>query len=324
MKAWHIEDKLNVELVESQLINNSEDIKLKTSKVMLSISDLNFMLSNECEIKVPSHSVVAYISDEDNVLSLKLGSRVVVSPFKKRSGSHSSEVDVLGIDKDGFLQDFLSVPAELVYHLPDSVSDTDALFVESVAFGVNILESLNLNKGDYIVILGANTLGLVLAQLAVYYQLVPILVDQDNDKLQMAGNWGIYYTLNHVNQDIKNEVEQMTGGRMSDACVFVGNNVNLDSALVLLKHKGKAIIAGYSYLNKHHIDTKQVLKNQLTIEGIDNGFGEEATAINLLANKIVKTDGLVTDTIDFEKFDEFAYDAMKYPLKYNKIIVECD
>lgn len=68
------------------------------------------------------------------------------------------------------------------------MSDEEALFAEYIAMGDNVFEALDLEKGDYIVILGASTLGLIISQMANYYQFVPILIDLDSDKLALAQN----------------------------------------------------------------------------------------------------------------------------------------
>ena len=78
------------------------------------------------------------------------------------------KVSVLGVDVNGLLSDFVSVPAENVYALPDGIPDDEAIFAEYIALGNNVLNSLEAGKGDFLVIVGASTLGLIIAQLALY------------------------------------------------------------------------------------------------------------------------------------------------------------
>ena len=64
------------------------------------------------------------------------------------------------------------------------------------------------------------------------------------------------------------------------------------------------------------------LKKQLKITGVSNGKGSFSTAINMLANDVIKIDGLVGKHYKFEEFDEMFRHMYEYPLQYNKVIID--
>lgn len=324
MKTWHIECIDKIDLEESTLQRKEGEVKLKMSKVALSSTDVSYFASEHEGVFVPGHSGVGYVSEADESLGLKLGARVVVSPFLSYVDHGVKKVNVMGVDVDGLLADFVTVPAENVYALPDGISDEDAVFAEYIALGNNVFENMDYQKGDYVVIVGASTLGLVLSQMAVYYQLVPILIDLDADKLHLAEHWGVYYTLNPTYDNLERRVEEITGGRMSEFSVFAGEGIPFSNTARLVKNGGVIIIAGYSSHAKHQLDMGMVLGKQLTIKGVGNGLGEMFSAINLLANKIIKTDGIISKTVDFEEVPEMVEECVKYPYQYNKILIEID
>ena len=210
------------------------------------------------------------------------------------------------------------------YILPDGIPDEEAIFAEYIAFGIKIISKMQCEKGDYVVIIGASTLGLVLSQLAMYYQLVPILIDMDSDKLNLAKSWGVYYTLNPTHDNVENRVEEITGGRMSEFAVFVGEGMPANSALRLLQNGGIAIFGGYTTIQKQTIDAELIIRKHITIKGVDNGFGEMPSAINLLANQIIKTDGIINGRADFEDIPKIVEECIKYPYQYNKILINID
>lgn len=324
MKTWHIENVDNITLVESTLQRGENEVKLKLGKVALSSTDINYFAGDHDGVLVPGHSAVGYVSEADESLGLKLGSRVVVSPYLNYVEHGVKKVRIMGVDVDGLLADFVTVPVENVYALPDGIPDEDALFTEYIALGDNVFENMDYNKGDYVVIVGASTLGLILAQMAIYYQLVPILVDLDAEKLRLAAHWGVYYTLNPTYDNLERRVEEITGGRMSEFSVFAGEGIPFGNTVRLVKDKGVIVIAGYTSRSKHQLDMEMVLKKQLTIKGVDNGEGEVSTAINLLANKIIKTDGIITNRVSFDDVPEMIAECVKYPYQYNKIVVDID
>ena len=304
MKAWHIENLERIKLVESVLPKREGEVKLRVSKVAISSTDFAYFASDspnkDSGLTVPGHSAVAYMSEDDDDLVLKMGARVVISPFVKHVEHGVSRVSVLGVDENGLLSDFVSVPAENVYALPDGIPDDEAIFAEYIALGNNVLNSLEAGKGDFVVIVGASTLGLIIAQLALYYQMIPVLVDLDAEKLALAASWGVYYTLNPTYDNLERRVEEITGGRMAESSVYVGDGVPFNMALRLVKDKGLRLI------------------------GVADGYGEMSSAINLLANRIVKTDGLINSRIDFSAVPEMVVQCAEYPYQYNKIVVTID
>lgn len=329
MKAWHIENLNRIKLVESVLPKREGEIKLKMSKVAISSTDFAYFAAGEEDehgksVVVPGHSAVAYVSSEDSAAGLKLGARVVVSPFVRYEEHGVAKVKVLGVDTDGLLVDFASVPEENVYALPDGVPDDEAIFAEYIALGNNVLNSMEAGKGDFVVIVGASTLGLVLSQLALYYQMIPILVDLDAEKLALAASWGVYYLLNPTYDNLERRVEEITGGRMAEASVYVGDGVPFDCAFRLVKDKGEVVVAGYSVRAGHNADVADILAKQLRVIGVADGYGEMSSAINLLANRIVKTEGLIGARIGFDEVPEMVEQCAEYPYQYNKILITVD
>lgn len=238
MKEWIINKEDGATLVEDVSQRADGQVKVKIAKVAISSQDVcNLSAMAKDDAVVPGHSAVALVSEADDESGLKLGSRVVVSPYLQQCEHGEEVVKTMGVDVDGLLRDFACVPLENVFALPDGISDEEALFTEYIAMGNNVFEALDREKGDYIVIVGASTLGLILGQMATYYQYVPILIDLDVDKLALAQKWGVCYTLNPTYDNLERRVEEITGGRMAEAAIFSGESVDVNAAIRLVKTK---------------------------------------------------------------------------------------
>ncbi len=324
MKQWRINNE-GVTLVEKAGVREEGQVKVKISKVAVSSADLSHLATCDKDSAiVPGHSAVAYVSEADEDSGLKLGSRVVISPYITQKEHGIDVVKTMGVDIDGLLSDFVCLPYENVFALPDGVSDEDAVFAEYIAMGNNVFESLDCEKGDYVVIVGASTLGLIISQLALYYQIVPILIDMDADKLALAQKWGVAYTLNPTYDSLERRVEEITGGRMSEGAIFAGESVDINSAIRLVKNEGDVVIAGYATRAKHSVDAYSILKKQLKLKGVCNGDGEMSSAINLIANKVVKTDGIISADANFGEVPQVVENCVKYPYQYSKILINND
>ena len=321
MRKWCIENANEINLVENIVTRGEDEIKVKMSKVALSSDDIVHFVADDEHI-VPGHSGVAYVSEADESLGFKLGSRVIVSPFIKTEKHGAERVDVLGVNRDGLLLDFISLPAENVYAIPDGISDNEAVFTDYVALGSGIIESMDCGKGDYILISSASTVGLILAQIAIYYQLVPILVDINGDRLKLAESWGVYYTLNPMFDNLERRVEEITGGRMCDFAVFTGDSIPFANIARLVKENGVVIVSGYSSHKKHQLDMNVILDKKLTVKGVADGIDEMSSAINLLANKIIKLDGIITEEVYFEDVPEMIKKCVEYPYQYNNVMID--
>ncbi|MBR7163019.1 MAG: zinc-binding dehydrogenase [Clostridia bacterium] len=321
MRKWCIENENEIKLIENLVDRGQDEVKVKMSKVALSADDIVHFVTDSEHI-VPGHSGVAYVSEADESLGFKLGSRVIVSPFIKAEKHGVERVDVLGVNRDGLLVDFVSLPAENVYAIPDGISDNEAVFTDYVALGSSIIESMDCDKGDYILISSASTVGLILAQIAIYYQLVPILVDINGDKLKLAESWGVYYTLNPMFDNLERRVEEITGGRMCDFAVFTGDSIPFANIARLVKENGVVIVSGYSSHQKHQLDMNVILDKKLTVKGVADGIDEMSSAINLLANKIIKIDGVITESVYFEDVPEMIKKCVEYPYQFNNILIE--
>lgn len=324
MKQWHINNE-GTSLLDVASVREEGQVKVKIAKVAISSQDLSSLAHTDKDSAiVPGHSAVAYVSEADEDSGLKLGSRVVISPYVTRMEHGVPVVKTMGVDLNGLLSDFVCVPYENVFALPDGIKDEDAIFAEYIAMGNNVFESLECEKGDYVVIVGASTLGLIISQLAIYYQIVPILIDMDADKLALAQSRGVCYTLNPTYDNLERRVEEITGGRMSEGAIFAGESVDINSAIRLVKNEGDVIIAGYATRAKHAVDAYSILKKQLKIKGVCNGDGEMSSAINLLALRVVNTDGIISADANFDEIPQVVENCVQYPYQYSKILINCD
>jgi len=323
MKVWKIKNEKDIKLDEFTCPREKEQIKVKISKAAISSTDICALAKDGQHILTPCHSAMGFVSESDNEL-YKFGSRVIVSPFVETLVRGKKVVEVMGVNREGLLQDFINLPESNVFVLPEGIpiSDEEAVFAEYIATGIKVLEPYKGEKGKYVVIAGASTLGLIVAQLCVYYQLVPILIDMDADKLALSERCGIYYTLNPTFSNLEKSIDEITGGRKCDVAVLAGEGVALKTVPYLLKDEGEIVISGYILRVQNQIATDVILAKQLKIIGVNNGFGEMPTAINILANKIVKTEGFIDHRIAFSDLPSIVEDCIQYPYHYNKILVE--
>ena len=206
----------------------------------------------------------------------------------KGDDTHCSSFLTAGKTSDGFLRDFAVFSNDDVSVLPPVVTDMDALFIDHVALCDKVVDAIELNKGEHVVIVGGDVSGIILAQLIIYYQGIPILVDNNDNNIVIAKNSGLYYTL-FADNKIEKNVADLTGARLAKKVVYMtGSNLNTDIALKLAGSNATVCFAGFGTPGIR-VNFSPALIKQLNFKCVNNGYGNIDSAINLIANRAVDT-----------------------------------
>ena len=318
MKAWILEDARKLKMQEFPPTEVKDDeIKVKIEEVLLSNFDYE-VYTGASKRKYPfvmgrnAVGVVSQVGDPENAFFTKMD-RVVIEPYvfcevcdecKKESYEKCSNMQELGYNADGLLKNFVDLHYSQLHRLPDSLSNDKALYVSYVAFCLNIVDSLNLEKGRHIAIFSSTKTGLILAQLIAYYQAVPVFISNKQELLQTARELGIFYSFDIDSTDVEQELAMITSGRMCSEIVFFSNgDFNFKDIYNAAAVNANICLAGYS--NKESkLSVAQICKKHLNIFGVYNGVGSYSSAINMLVTDTVNVDPLIGKRINFDTLDK--------------------
>lgn len=315
MKGWKIVNPL--QLNEEDIVETAESVslsKVKITKALISLADvLRYNGDIESNGVVLGSSGIGIVSEtEANLFGLEKGKHVYIEPnracdecYNCKSGNKTkcSCLKIAGEDFDGFLGDFANVDASQLFLLPDSVPDLEALFINHISLAISVVDKLGIQKGDYVAIVGANNFGNILAQLLIYYQAVPIVVTNNEEDFRIAKDSGIYYVLG-ADDNWQKEVSAITSGRMTKSVVYISDcNIPTQKAFALASYNACVAYTGVSYKNSS-ISFAQAVKKQLQILCINNGYGNTAASINLIANKAINLSHLKLDSAPYSSVPE--------------------
>ncbi len=277
-----------------------ELIKFKMVKCNLSVVDIDYYHDKSASPNLPitpARSAVALVSESYDS-SFEIGRRVFLSPYH---ADEKGNIITRSHTIDGYLSDYTVVNSKDAYPIPEGMTDSEVLFVEDVAVAVASISKLNISKGDYIALQGASYHNCIIAQLAIYYQAIPIIIDNDDDRLAIAQNLGVYYTIDTRIENAHRKTIEITSGKMIDSLVIdVDSFSTIDNVLPLVKRGGIVCLHGYKKINiKLKCNLDIILLNALTVVSIDNGYSDIMSAINLIANKVIKFDNLIGSETPF-------------------------
>ncbi len=316
MKIWQITAPGSVSIYEGKESAGTGSLKVKLERAAVSSLDIDFFTGAEPVSFpfVPARLGMGIVSENpDGDGAAQRGNRVVIEPYI--CGGDGTSL-TMGKNADGLLRDFVCVPTENVHLLPDHVSDDEAVLSDLVAIALNALDKLRLEKGQHIAIIGASAIGIIMAELAIYYQAVPILIDARQDMLDIAEGSGVYYTINTAEVDAFKKITEITGGRLCEAAAYISTaSDRAQKSIDFSGPSGRVVFVGAGNIqNSITVSLQSVASKNLTITGVNSGRGFTARAINMLANKAVDVAPLITRTVTFDQIPEVMKQLAENPL----------
>ena len=177
----------------------------------------------------------------------------------------------------GFASHILLRPGTAVYHIPESVSDGEAVPVNcAFATVVNGLTTIGTHPSESAVIHGAGMLGIYAAcYLREQNYNIVAVVDINEERLEIAKRFGATHTFNAEKASITEidaALKQLTNGRGVDLGVEVsGVTSGLPNLVTWAAIGGRVLTLGYVYPNAHTaVDAHHLVTKCLTLRGVHN------------------------------------------------------
>lgn len=299
MKAWHLLAPRELKEFEQNDDAPAEgEAKIKIFNVLLNSFDY-MLYDGSVETTYPftpgRFAVGKVVALGENADSIEKGNRVFIDPLFPDKQFKGDSTPLLGMNStklagqtcDGFLTPSVTVNADNLYALPDSVSNESALYTYMVALAESALDKIGELKGKYIAVVGATALGIILCQLLVYYQAVPILIDSRTTRLESAKQCGVTYAFLN-DETLDSNVNEITGAAFADGAVYVaaGNAVVNAVAFRVTAPEKNVVFCGFAP-DSLQVNLEIALKKQLHLVCVSSAADNIASAINLLANKAV-------------------------------------
>jgi threonine dehydrogenase-like Zn-dependent dehydrogenase len=289
MKVWQLNSPNNLLRAEAPDLGKTEDkAKIKITKALLSEADMA-VYAGYTKAKYPivlGRFAIGQVTEAGKDSYMKKGDRVYLASVTEDECSPDG-LRIAGESSTGFYRDFAAAGADEAYVLPASVSDEAALLIDAVAMAEHVVADLNISVGQHVLVQGGGLYGNVLCQILIYHRAVPILADNNAERLDRAKKSGIYYTFAN-DETLKTNILQVTGGKLADAAVYMTfANRSEPSALFSLVTRGA--YAAYCALTGKpiNVNLENALKNGVTVKGITENREFVTAAINILANKAV-------------------------------------
>lgn len=262
---------------------------------------------------------VEEINDKDQSL---LGKRVVSEisygcklpdcPYcAEKLYRHCPNRKTLGIlNKDGCFAEYMTMPLEVLFEVPDNVTDEQAVFAEPLAAACEITEQLHIKPFEKVIVLGDGKLGLITALTLNAQNIDVTLVGKHNNKLNIAKAQRIKTCL----------LSDFIIEKKYDVVVEATGSVSgFETAVSLTKPRGVLVLKSTVAASKE-LNLAPIVIDEITVLG--SRCGQFAPALRLLKNEKIDFSPLISAVYNaddavaaFEKNKES--NVLKVLLKFN-------
>ncbi len=215
---------------------------------------------------------------------------------------------------DGAFSQYVAMPAQFVYPVPDSISDDAAGLLEPLSVGIWACRRAQVSPGSTVLVTGAGPIGLIAAQTARAYGADTVTVtDVNPHRLRAAERLGLGTI------DVSDATLADSGIEADVLLECSGNARATWDAVSTLARAGRVVLVGMGG-DSVNLPLSYVQDRELVVTGAFRYANTWPTAIQLAASGRVDLDGLVTGHYGLDEV-ETALTAAKSDPSAIKVIV---
>lgn len=190
------------------------------------------------------------------------GDRVVLDPVqycnaceicKRGMPNLCEKKQVLGVSTNGGFAEYCVSHYTGVHKIPDGVTYDQAALTEPLACAVYGVKNMQIQLGDFVVVMGGGVIGSMMLQLAKSSGAGKVVLVETLDyRLDIGKKLGADYLFNVSDKDspyytanLKKEIEERTGGRYADAAIVATGSVPaMEQALDITGRRARVVYFG--------------------------------------------------------------------------------
>ncbi len=244
---------------------------------------------------------------------------------QRREFSLCEKAAFLGLGRNGVLAEFVTMPVQGVYPIPDELSLQKASFCEPTAVAIHALRRGRALAGESVLIIGAGNQGLLTWQVlnngSAYKVFIAARKGMRSDMARKLGA----EVIDPAEVDVVEEVRKRTGGDGVDVTIeTAGQPSTVAMALQATRTQGRIVEVGI-FEEPVTLELNDLVFKERELIGIMNNGGEFPQAIQMLADGRVDPDPMISSRIPLEEVVEKGFKACIENKQGNiKVIVNCN
>ncbi|OAR26950.1 hypothetical protein A8W25_01280 [Streptomyces sp. ERV7] len=203
----------------------------------------------------------------------------------------------LGFTVNGGCAEYVDVPTENLYSLPDELDLATACQVEPTAVALHSVARAGIQPGERVAVLGCGGIGLLIIQAAQY---AGAAVELATDPIEFRRGAALTVGASRTSNTDAAAYAQLSDERFDVVFEASGAPQSVAQALGLLRPGGRVISVGYRVGASHPIETAKLPLLYASLIGVMGPGGKYREAISLLTRGGIDTKPLLTDFVALE------------------------
>jgi threonine dehydrogenase-like Zn-dependent dehydrogenase len=311
----------------------AEEVMLKVRMIGLCGSDLNSFRGKNPMVtfpRIPGHEIGATVVSGSH--SLLPGTDVTVVPYTHcgactsclRGRTNACQFNqTLGVQRDGALTEYLSVPASKL--ITGNLSVKELCLVEPLTVGFHAIARGRVTSADTVAVIGCGGVGLGAVAGSHERGATTIGIDVDEGKLALAKLAGAKHTINTKTENLHERLMEVTNGRGPDVVVeAIGLPQTFVAAVEEVAFTGRVVYIGYTKEPVAY-ETRLFVQKELDVLGSRNALPEDFEAVvRMLEEKRFPVDAAVSLIIPMEAVPKALEAWSANPSQVQKILVSLE
>jgi len=342
MKALVLKDNANLQVEDRDIPEGPtpESLLIRVAACGICGSDLPRAFHHKAYHYplVMGHEFSGVVEEEREGSRFRKGDRVAVFPLiptdprekAYQSGDYAlcKSYDYYGSRRDGAFEEYLRVPEENLFRIPEQVDILHASMTEPAAVALHGVRKLQVQPGDSGLVIGGGPIGNMTAQWLRIRDCDPVyIVDIDPEKLKIAKAMG-FEVIDSSQENPVEEIMQKTSGegiqRVVEAC---GLPQTFLQAIQSAATFGEVVFMG-NISGEFKISEKEfssILRRELTLYGTWNSkvipAGEDDWSMVLkYMDRELQVGPLISDTVTLDEGPQIFQSMVNREKFHNKVI----
>ena len=204
--------------------------------------------------RIMGHEMIGEVVEIGGESGIHTGSRVIIDPvfycghcYQCHRGQESLCPNgyILGRDQDGGFSDYLRVPSDAVFPLPDNINGQVAPLIQVLTTAVHAQRLVKIFPSEAVLVLGLGVAGQLHVQLAKARGAYPVIgITRSPQRRALAEKLGADFTL-APDEDVKDHLLELTNGIGADVVIeTVGALPMLANAVDYARIGGRLLLFG--------------------------------------------------------------------------------
>jgi L-iditol 2-dehydrogenase len=231
---------------------------------------------------------------------------------------------VMGFQTNGAAQEYFSIPAGKVLKIPTTISLDQAAMIEPLAVAIHALSRYGDIRGKKVIVLGAGTIGNLVAQAAGSLGASRVLItDISEYKLGLARACGIPLVINTSQANLGDELMKAFGADKADLILeCVGVQETIGQAIEQAR-KGSVIVVVGVFGKKPFVDLGLLQDRELILMGtLMYQKKDFDRAIQLMYQGSIQLDEMITHRFAFSEYPEAYREIEKLKGECLKVMID--